>query len=97
MILDAQLKRSRTTLKLRIDREDVLQQECKRSADGGAWIVRLFGASGENSKTNLKRTDDTPVRIWRSDLREQALERSYTLVEVPAWELVTLRIEAVKT
>jgi alpha-mannosidase len=81
-------------LKLRIDQEDVLLQESKRSADGSAWIVRLFGAAGEPRKTSLTWTDDTPIKIWRSDLREQPLDRLGTQVEVPAWGLVTLRIEA---
>ena len=84
-------------LKLRIDREDVLLQECKRSADGSAWIVRLFGASGENRKTSLTWTDDMPIKIWHSDLREQTLDRVGTQVDVPAWELVTLRLESLNT
>jgi hypothetical protein len=94
LVFSAQGQRTRTALKLRIDQEDVLLQECKRSADGRAWIVRLFGASGENRKAGLTWTDQTPIKIWRSDLREQPLERLGTQVEVPAWELITLRIEA---
>ncbi len=97
LVTSAQGQRSRTALKLRIDQEDVVLQECKRSADGSAWIVRLFGASGENRKASLTWTDHTPIKIWRSDLREQPLERLGTQVEVPAWELVTLRIEALNT
>jgi alpha-mannosidase len=97
LVASAQGQRSRTALKLGIDQEDVLVQECKRSADGSAWIVRLFGASGENRKASLTWTDHTPIKIWRSDLREQPLERVGTQVEVPAWELVTLRIEALNT
>ena len=97
LIASAQGQRSRTALKLRIDQEDVLLQECKRSADGSAWIVMLFGAAGENRKANLTWTDDTPIKIWRSDFRERPLERLGTQVEVPAWELVTLRIEALNT
>jgi alpha-mannosidase len=87
-------QRSRTALKLRIDQEDVLVQECKRSADGCAWIVRLFGAAGKNRKASLTWTDHAPIKIWRSDLREEPLERLGTQVDVPAWELITLRIEA---
>jgi alpha-mannosidase len=84
-------------LKLRIDKEDALLQECKRSADGSAWIVRLFGASGEDRKTSLTWTNNTPIKVWRSDLGEQPLERLDTDVDVPVWELVTLRIEALET
>ena len=84
-------------LRLRIDQEDVLLQESKRSADGSAWIVRLFGAAEETRKTSLTWADDTPIKIWRSDLREQPLEQLGTQVEVPAWGLVTLRIEVLNT
>jgi alpha-mannosidase len=97
LIASAQGQRSRTALKLRIDQEDILLQECKRSADGSAWIIRLFGAAGESRKANLTWTDDTPIKVWRSDLRERPLEQLGTQVEVPAWELVTLRIEALNT
>jgi hypothetical protein len=97
LLSSARGQQSSRALKLRIDQQDVLLQECKRSADGRAWIVRLFGAAGENRKTSLTWTDDTPIKIWRSDLRELPLERIVTQVEVPAWELVTLRIEAMNT
>jgi len=94
LVSSARGQRSPKSLKLQIDQQDVLLQECKRSADGSAWIVRLFGAAGENRKTSLTWTDGTPIKIWRSDLREQPLERVGTQVEVLAWELLTLRIEA---
>jgi len=97
LVSSARGQRSSRALKLRIDQQDVLLQECKRSSDGRAWIVRLFGASGENRKTGLTWTDDTPIKVWRSDLCEQPLERLGTQVEVPAWELVTLRIEVLNT
>jgi alpha-mannosidase len=94
LVSSARGQRSPISLKLQIDQQDVFLQECKRSADGSAWIVRLFGAAGENRKTSLTWTDGTPIKIWRSDLREQPLERVGTQVEVLAWELLTLRIEA---
>ena len=81
-------------LKLRIDQKDVLVQECKRTAEGSAWIVRLFGAAGEDRTVGLTWTDGRPIKVWRSNLREQTLEPLPTQVRVPAWELVTLRIEA---
>jgi alpha-mannosidase len=87
-------QRSPDALELGIDQQDIILQECKRSTDGSAWIVRLFGASGENRRASLKWADDRPIRVWRSDLREQPLEPLGTQVNVPAWELVTLRVEA---
>jgi alpha-mannosidase len=97
LVSSARGKQSPMALKLRIEERDVLLQECKRSADGSAWIVRLFGASGENRTASLTWTDNTHIKIWRSDLREQPLEQLGTQVDVPAWELVTLRIEAMNS
>jgi alpha-mannosidase len=94
LVSSARGQRSHMALKLRIDKEDVLVQECKRSADGSGWIVRLFGFSGENRRASLTWTDDTPIKVWRTDLSEEPLERLGTQVYVPAWELITLRIEA---
>jgi hypothetical protein len=87
-------QRSPVPLKFHIDQEDVLVQECKRSVDGSAWIVRLFGASGKDRRASLTWTDKTPIKVWRSNLEEQTLEPLGTQVDVPAWEFVTLRIEA---
>jgi len=61
------------------------------------WIVRLFGAPGEDRTVGLTWTDGRPIKVWRSNLREQTLEPLPTQVRVPAWELVTLRIEALDT
>src|SRR6266446_3617067 len=97
LVASARGQRSRTGLKLRIDQEDVLVQDCKRSADGSAWIVRLFGAAGEDRTVGLTWTDGSPIKVWRSNLREQPLEQLSTQVRVLAWELVTLRIEALNT
>jgi alpha-mannosidase len=97
LVSSAQGQRSPSALKLKIDNKDVILQGCKRSADGSAWIVRLFGASGKNLKAGLTWTDKAPIKVWRSDLREQPLERLGAQVEVPAWELVTLRIEVENT
>jgi alpha-mannosidase len=94
LVSSARGQRSAMALKLRMDEEDVLLQECKRSADGVSWIVRLFGFSGENRRVSLSWADASPITIWRSDLREQSLERLGSEVDVPAWELVTLRIDA---
>ena len=94
LVASGQGHRSRMGLNIRIDQEDVLVQECKPSADGSAWIVRLFGAAGEDRKVGLIWTDGRPIRVWRSDLSEQPLEQFPAQVPVAAWELVILRIEA---
>jgi alpha-mannosidase len=97
LVSSARGQRSPMALKLHIDGDDVLVHECKRSADGSGWIVRLFGFSGENRRAGLVWTGHTPIKVWRSDLSEQPLEQLGTQVDVPAWELVTLRIESVNT
>jgi alpha-mannosidase len=84
-------------LRLRIDTVDALVQGCKRSADGTSWIVRIFGFSGEDCRVSLTWTNIPPIMICRCDLREQSLERLGSEVDVPAWDFVTLRIEALAT
>ena len=97
LVSSARGQRSAMALKLRIDQKDVLLQECKRSRDGKAWIVRLFGISGENRRVSLTWTDSTPIKVWRSDPREHPLERLGTQVDMSGWELVTLRVEPLNT
>jgi len=97
LVASAQGQRSRTGLKLRIDQEDVLVEECKQSADGKAWMVQLFGAAGEDRTAGLTWADGRSIKVWRSNLREEPLEQLTTQVHVPAWELVSLRIEAPDT
>jgi hypothetical protein len=97
LVVSSPGQRSQMGLQLRIDQEDVLVQECKRSADGNAWIVRLFGAAGEDRKASLTWADGRPIKVWRSNLSELPLEKIDAQVDVPAWDLITLRIETLNT
>ncbi|HWI67934.1 MAG TPA: glycosyl hydrolase-related protein [Nitrospiraceae bacterium] len=80
-----------------IEPDDVLPIAFKPSEDGRAWIVRLFGASGENRKARLrwtKRTTPTSApRMWLSDLTEQPLTPIASEIEVAGLDVVTVRIE----
>jgi hypothetical protein len=80
-------------LKLRIDQEDVLVQECKRSTDRSAWIVRLFGAAGEDRKAGLRWTDGRPIKVWRSTSASNRLNRSLQRCAYPlgSWLHYALR------
>jgi len=72
---------------------DVLAMDCRTSADGNAWRLRLFGASGEDKRVKLEFPGGAPMRVWRSNLSDDRLESIGTEVEVPAWDVVTLHIE----
>jgi hypothetical protein len=66
----------------------------KPSADGKAWIVRVFGAGGKASRINLDWREPKPKSVWLSDNSEEPRQRlEGTAVEVPAYGLVTLRAE----
>jgi alpha-mannosidase len=77
----------------RIEPADVVALECKPSVDGKAWIVRLFGASGENRRARLTWEGGTTQRVWSSNLSEQPLALVGQEVDVAAWDLVTLRVD----
>jgi hypothetical protein len=65
----------------------------KPSDDGAAWIVRLFGVSGEPEQVTLKWTPPEPRTVWLSDNSEKPLAPAGETVEVPPLSIVTLRAE----
>lgn len=93
LIASAAGEASPSAMKLRIAPQDVLVQECKRSADGNAWIVRLFGASGESRQAEIEWERNGPIKIWRSNLNEEPVEEAGKHILVGGLELITLRIE----
>jgi alpha-mannosidase len=76
-----------------VEPADVLVTAFKPSDDGKAWIVRLFGASGEDREAELRWSDPAPAAVWRSDTGERRGEKAPGRVKVPGWGLVTLRAE----
>jgi alpha-mannosidase len=65
----------------------------KPSDDGKAWIVRLFGGSGEPRKATLTWPDQAVGGTWLSNLAEEPRHPAPSEISVGAWELVTLRID----
>ena len=77
---------------LKVEPQDVLAQALKTSEDGHGWVLRLFGASGEERKAKV--TWPTEVQqMWLSDVSEQRLQRLEHEVTVAGWDLVTLRAD----
>ncbi len=79
--------------RLRVEPADVMVTALKPSDDGKAWIVRLWGASGEDREAELSWGDPAPKSVSRSDTGERPGERVGGKVKVPGWGLVTLRAE----
>jgi len=78
---------------LRVQPNDVQVLTLKPSDDGKAWIVRLFGGSGEPQKATLTWPNLAVGRTWHSNLAEEQLDPAPSEIAVGAWELVTLRID----
>ncbi len=77
-----------------LDSPDVVATSIRPSADGTAWMVRLFGASGRATKTALRWGDGRPHAVWLSNLAEDRIAAvKGPTVDVPAWGIVTLRVE----
>jgi alpha-mannosidase len=83
---------SRTPL-LRVEPADVLVTTLKPSEDGKAWIVRLFGASGQDRQAKLVWRKPVPTAQWLSGLNEKPDSLINSEISVPASELVTIRAE----
>ena len=71
----------------------VLVTALKPSDDGKAWIVRLFGACGQDSTVNLHWGQTAPKAVFLSDTSEKPGKIVEGDVAVPAYGLVTLRAE----
>jgi len=78
---------------LSIEPSDVLALTFKASEDRSAWIVRLFGASGETRRTKIKWLRPGETKLWRSNLAEEKLEPITSDFEVAGWDLLTIRVE----
>lgn len=72
---------------------DVLATAIKPSDDGKAWIVRLFGASGQTRAATLTWGDRRPKAIFLSDTSEARRAPAGPSIPVPGNGLVTLRVE----
>jgi alpha-mannosidase len=77
---------------LQVGSPDVTVMSLKPSDDGAALIARLYGASGKDATANLT-WSQTPAHIWLSDTSEKPLTPVAGAVAVPAWGVVTLRVE----
>jgi hypothetical protein len=78
---------------LKIEPADVLAITLKPSEDRSAWIVRLFGASGESRTAKLDWGAATSVKSWISNLAEEKLRPADDPIQIDGWDLVTLRVE----
>ena len=79
--------------RLTVSSPGVVVETLKRSEDGRAMIVRLFGVSGKNERVKLTWSAPEPKQIFRSNLAETPLQRLGGSLTVPAFEAVTLRAE----
>jgi hypothetical protein len=78
---------------LSVEPSDVLALTFKPSEDRAAWIVRLFGASGERRTAQLKWLRSGEAKFWLSNLAEEKLEPIGSEFEIAGWDLLTIRVE----
>jgi len=79
--------------RLELSSDKVVVTALKPSDDGKAWIVRLFGASGQPQTVKLAWAKPAPHQLWLSDTSEKPRQKAGPSIEVPAWGIVTLRAE----
>ncbi|NUQ62614.1 MAG: hypothetical protein HUU20_09005 [Pirellulales bacterium] len=76
-----------------LDTPDVIVASIKPSEDRKALIVRVFGAAGRPANATLRWAEISPRTIWLSNLAEEPVAAVEGAVHVPAFGLVTLRVE----
>ena len=79
--------------RLRLTSNEVLVTGLKPSDDGRGLILRLWGASGRDVVTRLEWSDPQPAGVWESDISENRGREVTGEIAVPAWGVVTLRVE----
>jgi len=79
--------------RLRLSAHEVLVTGLKPADDGRGLILRLWGASGREVTTRLEWSDPQPVGVWESDTSESRGREVTGEIGVPAWGVVTLRVE----
>ncbi len=77
----------------RVEPADVLVTMLKPSDDGKAWIIRLFGASGEDRQARIVWPSPEPKAVFLSDLSERPGAPMGDAVTVPGWDIATVRAE----
>ena len=76
---------------LRVEGDGVLVTSLRPSRDFNALMVRLYAASGEPERCVLKWAE--PKNVYRSDPQESRGSKIEGPVELPAYGVVTLRVE----
>ena len=79
--------------RLMVQGDGVIVTAFKPSDDGKAYIVRLFGSSDKPAKATLQWSEPKPGTVWLSDTSEKALKEISGPIDVPAWTIVTLRVD----
>jgi len=78
---------------LDVEPAGVIVTALKPSDDGKAWIVRLFGASGRPEKAALTWRKHKQPKTWLSDLTEHPGPEVKGTIDVPAYGMVTVRVD----
>jgi hypothetical protein len=78
---------------LKLSSDEVVVTGLKPADEGKAWIIRLYGASGEDKTVRLNWGHKWPTSVSLTDTGEQAGQRIGNRVSVPGYGLVTLRAE----
>ena len=73
--------------------DDILLTGLKPGDDGKALILRLWNAAGKDAQITPAPQGKKKTTLHLSDISEQPKEKITGPVNVPAWGLVTVRVE----
>ncbi len=77
----------------RVEPAGVIMTSLTPSADGAAWIIRLFNAGGRPEKMTLNWDRVTPPSVWLSDPDENKIAPLPVPLDLSAYEIVTIRAD----
>jgi hypothetical protein len=79
--------------RLSVEPADVVVTAFRPSEDGKAYILRLYGASGQPRTARIRWSDPAPTSVHLCDAGEKPAAAVMGTVDVPAWGIITLRAE----
>jgi len=76
---------------MKVEPDSIIVTAFKPSSDGKAWIVRLFNTGNKSDKVKVTWAKPAPDTIWLTNLAEKQLDKVTGLIEMAAYDFVTLR------
>ncbi len=86
-------EQARTSPLFEVTPSDILVTGLKPGDDGRALMLRLWNASGRDTRAAIAGHEAVQRNLWLSDISEKPIEKITGPINMPAWGMVSVRAE----